>query len=57
MDTKESKNKNLTVSSDFCKGGHITKEEMKKYIKEKLENADYTETEIIYGFLLGLSSK
>ena len=32
----------------------IGKEDMKRYILEKLEVADYLETESVYGFILGL---
>ena len=34
--------------------GGMSKEEMKQYIMEKLETADYLETETIYGLILGL---
>lgn len=32
----------------------MSKEEMKEYIMEKLEEADYINTEIVYGLILGL---
>ena len=34
--------------------GDVSKEEMKEYIMEKLEEADYINTEIVYGLILGL---
>lgn len=32
----------------------MSKDEMKEYIKEKLEQADYINVEIVYGLILGL---
>lgn len=40
-----------------AKEGRMSKEEMKEYIKEKLDKADYISTEIIYGLILGLFSE
>lgn len=34
--------------------GDVSREEMKEYIMEKLEEADYINTEIVYGLILGL---
>lgn len=36
---------------------NLTKEEMAKWIEEQLRNADYTETELIYGFAKGIFRK
>ena len=33
---------------------NMSKEEMKEFIRERLEQADYINTEIVYGLILGL---
>ena len=36
------------------KEGVMSKDEMKEFIKEKVEQADYINIEIVYGLILGL---
>lgn len=36
---------------------NLTKEEMAKWIEELLRNADYAETELLYGFAKGIFRK
>lgn len=40
-----------------CKEGRMDQEEMRAYIIEKLKEADYLETEMVYGLILGLFGK
>lgn len=50
--TKESPTCGLTNRP--TKEGVMSKDEMKEFIKEKVEQADYINIEIVYGLILGL---
>lgn len=50
--TKESPTCGLTNGP--TKEGVMSKDEMKEFIKEKVEQADYINIEIVYGLILGL---